>query len=104
MAEDTGYFNIDSMEGYAPVDATLRDSHRLVDNIMDQVIADLNNARGIIVDARWNGGGYDSNALHIAGHFTDQQEDNGTGTQKVGAVPFAKRGLSFIQFQRSSSV
>lgn len=73
VAEGIGYFSIDSMEGYTPADPTLRDSHRLVDRIMDRVIDDLGNASAIIVDARWNGGGYDSNALHIAGHFTDQQ-------------------------------
>ncbi len=73
-AEGIGYFSIDSMEGYIEDEnATLRDSHRLVDEIMDQVIRDLDGAKGFIVDARWNGGGYDSNALHIAGHFTDQQ-------------------------------
>ncbi|HZW59525.1 MAG TPA: S41 family peptidase [Woeseiaceae bacterium] len=73
VAEGIGYFSIDSMEGYTPADATLQDSHRLVDRIMDRVIRDLHGARGIVVDARWNGGGYDSNALHIAGHFTDRQ-------------------------------
>jgi len=72
-AEGVGYFSIDSMEEYTEPGATLRDSHRLVDDIMDRVIQDLEGARGIIVDARWNGGGYDSNALHIAGHFTDRQ-------------------------------
>lgn len=73
-ADGIGYFSIDSMEGYVEdEEATLQDSHRLVDDIMDRVIGDLQDASGIIVDARWNGGGYDSNALHIAGHFTDRQ-------------------------------
>ncbi|MDZ7643323.1 MAG: S41 family peptidase [Woeseiaceae bacterium] len=72
-ADGIGYFSIDSMEGYTAPGATLRDSHRLVDRVMDRVISDLDGAEGIIVDARWNGGGYDSNALHIAGHFTDEQ-------------------------------
>ena len=69
-----GYFSIDSMADYVDEDTrTLRESHRLVDVTMDEVIRDLEDATGFIVDARWNGGGYDSNALHIAGHFTDQQ-------------------------------
>ena len=62
------------MDDYVDEDsATLRDSHRLVDETMNRIITDLDGAKGFIVDARWNGGGYDSNALHIAGHFTDQQ-------------------------------
>ena len=73
-ADGIGYFSIDSMDGYVSgEDVTLRDSLRLVDDIMDRVIRDLRGAKGIIVDARWNGGGEDSNALQIAGHFTDQQ-------------------------------
>ena len=74
-AEGIGYFSVDSM-WYVSVlgeDATLRDSLRLVDETMDTVIRDLEGAKGFIVDARWNGGGKDSNALHIAGHFTDDQ-------------------------------
>lgn len=73
-AEGIGYFSVDAMAGYIDDDeASLRDSLRLVDQTMDQVIRDLKDAKGIIVDARWNGGGEDSNALHIAGHFTNQQ-------------------------------
>ena len=75
VAEEIGYFSVDSM-WYASVlgeDASLRDSLRLVDETMDTVIRDLEGAKGFIVDARWNGGGEDSNALHIAGHFTDDQ-------------------------------
>ena len=74
-AEGIGYFSVDSM-WYVSVlgqDATLRDSLRLVDETMDTLIRDLEGAKGFIVDARWNGGGEDSNALHIAGHFTDDQ-------------------------------
>ncbi|MGH8168181.1 MAG: S41 family peptidase, partial [Woeseiaceae bacterium] len=73
-AKDIGYLSIDSMADYVDEDtASLRDSHRLVDDTMDRIIRELKGAKGIIVDARWNGGGYDSNALHIAGHLTDQQ-------------------------------
>lgn len=74
-AEGVGYFSVDSM-WYGSVlgeDATLRDSLRVVDETMDSVIRDLDGAKGFIVDARWNGGGEDSNALQIAGHFTDDQ-------------------------------
>ena len=73
-AEGIGYLSIDYMAGYiADENATLRDSQHLVDATMDRVIKELEGAKGFIVDARWNGGGYDSNALHIAGHFTDSQ-------------------------------
>jgi hypothetical protein len=74
-ADGIAYFSVDSM-WYGSVlgeGATLRDSLREVDKVMDRVIRDLDGAQGFIVDARWNGGGEDSNALQIAGHFTDQQ-------------------------------
>lgn len=74
-ADGIAYFSVDSM-WYGSVlgeDATLRDSLREVDRVMDRVVRDLDGAQGFIVDARWNGGGEDSNALQIAGHFTDQQ-------------------------------
>ena len=74
-APGIGYLSVDSMEHYVDPesDPLLRRSHRLVDEVMDRVVTELGRARGIIVDARWNGGGFDSNALHIAGHFTDRR-------------------------------
>ena len=74
-ADGIGYFSVDSMwyKSVLGEGTTLRDSLRLVDVTMDKVIRDLEGAKGFIVDARWNGGGEDSNALHIAGHFTDDQ-------------------------------
>lgn len=72
-AHGIGYLSIDSMASYlADDDASLWDSLRLVDKVMAQVLTDLDGAKSFIVDARWNGGGYDANALVIASYFTDQ--------------------------------
>lgn len=74
VTEDIGYFSIDSMSGYSEKEnKSLREYLRAVDATMDRVIRDLKTAKGLIVDARWNTGGYDATALHIAGHFTDKQ-------------------------------
>lgn len=73
-ADGIGYFSIGSMSGFRDEEGkTLRDYLQLVDETMQQVIGDLSDAKGIIVDARWNTGGYDAVALQIAGYFTDQQ-------------------------------
>lgn len=44
---------------------------RSVNAAMDEVVASLRGVQGVIVDLRYNGGGEESVALAIAGHFTD---------------------------------
>lgn len=90
IAEGVGYVSIDSMRYET---ATVRESHRLVDEIMARVIADLRGAKGIVVDARWNGGGHDSNALHIAGHFTDRSLLAFTKRARNGAALTARQEI-----------
>lgn len=56
----TGYININSMEGYDAAD-------------IDEATQFLKSVKKIIIDVRFNGGGYDTIALALAGRFTDQK-------------------------------
>lgn len=73
VAPDIGYIGVDRMEGFASNDTPGKEKRHIIDRVMDQAVTDLAGAKGLIVDARWNGGGYDEIALTIAGHFTNSQ-------------------------------
>jgi len=60
LNSDTGYIGITAMEGYDPGE-------------IDPVLGELVNAKNIIVDVRFNGGGYDNTALRITDRFADQR-------------------------------
>jgi len=73
-AKGIGYISVDDMYGFVPDPETASGIERrdAVDRLMDQILTDFEGAKGIIVDTRWNGGGYDEISLTIAGHFTDK--------------------------------
>lgn len=70
-----GYLNVSSMyvaaESPGPR-ATAAEQLALIDAAMPTVIATFARAGSMIVDARFNGGGYDAMAMRIAGYFADQ--------------------------------
>lgn len=83
-ADNIGYFSIDDMTPWSnrALDYNLKQTRR----IMNKVVSDLAHAKGIIVDMRWNDGGWDAVALEIASFFTNQhlkaftkQAKNGDG-------------------------
>lgn len=71
-AEGIGYFSADDMIpwGYRSLTYNVKRTRR----IMDKVNADLEGANGIIVDIRWNDGGWDALALEIASYFTNKHQ------------------------------
>jgi hypothetical protein len=70
LNDTVGYIGIAQMAGYGATDAEeLANAAAAI----DQVIAEFANAETIIVDVRFNGGGYDGIALTLAGRFTDQE-------------------------------
>ena len=60
LDEETGYINITAMEGFDASD-------------MDEATQALKRVKKVIVDVRFNGGGYDQTALALAGRFTDKK-------------------------------
>ena len=52
-----------------------------VRNIMDQMMADLNDTDAMILDVRFNGGGQDAVSLEILRRFNDQKQE--VATQKL---------------------
>ncbi len=55
----TGYIGITAMEGYSPDE-------------IDPVLVELQGASHLIVDVRFNGGGYDETSLRMADRFADK--------------------------------
>lgn len=60
MKSNLGYIRITAMEGYAP-------------ELIDEAIDYLSNAKDLIVDVRFNGGGEDNVSLFIASRFADKK-------------------------------
>ena len=65
---DLGYVSITSMDGLSPSGNERPDIGR-ADAAMDRVLADLGTTRGLVVDIRANGGGWDTVSLAIARRF-----------------------------------
>jgi C-terminal processing protease CtpA/Prc len=70
VSPGVGYVNVASMYlGTMPLPTQIDQ----VDQAMTQVIADLGRAKALIVDARFNTGGYDAIALRIIGYLTRER-------------------------------
>lgn len=74
-APDVGYVNVATMRilDKSGQRMPLTDQIALVDEAMSRVLKDLRNAKSLIVDARFNGGGNDAIALRIMGSFTSER-------------------------------
>ncbi|NTS78067.1 serine hydrolase [Catenovulum sp. SM1970] len=94
---EVGYFAIDRMMGLSRTELEkgnldYASDVALVERVMPQVLSDFEDTKAIIVDVRFNDGGFDSLSLAIAGYFTNQDKvvgskyyDNsqGQGTPEV---------------------
>ena len=67
-----GYIKIDAMDDF--VDGSEADNVKAVRTFMDEIMTSLQDMQGIIIDVRFNGGGYDSVAVAIASYFTDEKK------------------------------
>lgn len=103
-APGVGYINIAAMYLGSETDQAanpLPAQIALVDEAMTRAIADLRHAKALIVDARFNGGGYDAVALRIIGYLTRERRlafmkkavrgDGYTETQDVYFEPRGQR-------------
>ncbi len=67
LSDSVGYVAITQMSGYG------EDEWAAAGEAMDEVLAALDGVQTMIIDVRFNGGGYDGVALAIASRFADQE-------------------------------
>jgi hypothetical protein len=72
LPHQIGYLNVRSMAGYCDAEDSAAQFAALEDAI-DRAILDLSDVRAMIVDIRFNGGGWDNAALLIASRFADRR-------------------------------
>ncbi|MGB0521505.1 MAG: S41 family peptidase [Flammeovirgaceae bacterium] len=82
VSERYGYFRIDDMEGFFP---------GLLNRALDQSMQAFEGKQGLIIDLRFNGGGWDFISYQIAGRFTQEQiVGHYKQTRKKGTNTFKK--------------
>ena len=87
---DVGYLRVGAMAGYVSEEDAEEAAHfAALEKCLDRVMADLADARAMIVDVRFNGGGWDPAAVRIANRFVDRRR--ATFTKK------ARRGEAFTE-------
>ncbi|MBN1450538.1 MAG: S41 family peptidase [Anaerolineales bacterium] len=101
--DSVGYINILGMEGYSEDDSELDDAE-IAGAIIDQALASFGKKDALVVDVRFNGGGYDSVALAIAGRFANESHLAYEKMARMGdsfapARPFYVEPLNSIQFE-----
>jgi hypothetical protein len=68
-----GYLNIFVMGDYAGIGASRTDSLAVLETTMDQVMEYFRSVEAVVVDVRFNMGGYDENSIMIANRFADRR-------------------------------
>ena len=68
-----GYLNIFIMGDYAGLDSSRTDSLAVLEWTMDQVMEYFRSVEAVVVDVRFNTGGYDENSIMIANRFADRR-------------------------------
>lgn len=68
-----GYLNIFVMGDYAGVGSSRTDSLAVLETTMDQVMEYFRSVKAVVVDVRFNMGGYDENSMLIANRFADRR-------------------------------
>jgi len=68
-----GYLNIFVMGDYAGLGASRTDSIAVLEWTMDQVMEYFRSVEAVVVDVRFNTGGYDENSIMIANRFADRR-------------------------------
>jgi carboxyl-terminal processing protease len=68
-----GYLNIFLMGDYAGIGASREDSLAVLKATMDQVLEYFRSVKAVVVDVRFNTGGYDGLAMMIANRFADRR-------------------------------
>ncbi len=71
---EVGYLILNAMSGLTPnAGASGKAEMLAMQNIMEQVMADLSGTQAMIIDVRFNNGGYEAVAMAVANRFTDER-------------------------------
>jgi hypothetical protein len=74
LPDEVGYLCIRDMDGFVSDEgADVKQHLRALDAALDRAMDDLADARAMIVDVRFNGGGWDRAAVRIANRFADHR-------------------------------
>jgi C-terminal processing protease CtpA/Prc len=68
-----GYLNIFVMGDYAGLESSRTDSLAVLEATLDEVLDYFRSVEAVVVDLRFNMGGYDENAILIANRFADRR-------------------------------
>jgi len=68
-----GYLNIFIMGDYAGIRSSRTDSIAVLQTTLDQVMEYFRSVEAVVVDVRFNTGGYDENSIMIANRFADRR-------------------------------
>ncbi|WP_025664499.1 S41 family peptidase [Aquimarina megaterium] len=92
IGNDIAYINILGMEGYSD---TTKNEMEILNSVLDKIMNDLKGAAvsKLIIDVRFNGGGYDMASVNIASRFLDHER-----------LAFSKKAKLGSGFTKSTSV
>ncbi|PKV48451.1 peptidase S41-like protein [Aquimarina sp. MAR_2010_214] len=92
IGSDIAYINILGMEGYA---STAKNELETLNSVLDKIMNDLKKSAvsKLIIDVRFNGGGYDMVSVNIASRFLDQER-----------LAFSKKARLGDGFTKSTSI
>ncbi|AXT52244.1 hypothetical protein D1818_15875 [Aquimarina sp. BL5] len=92
LDSDIGYVNILGMEGYSADEST---ELQTLNTVLDRMMDDFENSgvSKLIIDTRFNGGGYDMVSVEIASRFVDQER-----------LAFSKKARLGDSFTESTSI
>jgi C-terminal processing protease CtpA/Prc len=68
-----GYLNVFVMGGYAGLEASRTENIAALKETMDRVMEEFREVEAVVVDVRFNTGGYDELAMMIANRFADRK-------------------------------
>ena len=68
-----GYLNVFAMGGYAGLEASRTENIAALKETMDRVMEEFREVEAVVVDVRFNTGGYDELSLMIANRFADRK-------------------------------
>lgn len=72
VAPDTGYIAVFAMGGFEDDVISSDANAQAAQRVLQQVAADLSGVSGVVLDLRYNQGGYDPVSMALAGLFTDK--------------------------------